>query len=1388
MYNNIKVKNIDTNIEIEFNNIFLDDTIKLITQKIAYLFQIEPYDIFFWYEYNGKKIPITKKINDYKEFNITDTYNNIILTDNTKSLKKANITFLEYILNYINFVDKNQERKCNILVENIKIDKLYFMERKNNELLINLFPDIGSIEKLNSENEIKDSSILRYIYKNRITENPEFILKKKNIIIKSKLTNSFDSYRYFQLNNTDEKRPFIMYKGIIDNENKILIKQYNEFKYTDLYYALQNLIFKNELKDGLYLVYVDNNNLIIVRNRLDRPEFIYYEYFTLTKSIEIKDIYNKLHKLNCKIISDINNTKYILNNLKKIDILHVEYDTITVMFNINKIINNINTLKTYMLCYSNFLTERTLKNTPKNIINLIYKRFERNIEIKVNKNDMNIVIENINYNLVRYIQSFIEILINKYKDEYDNCENVIKQTFDEDIQQEQVKQDIPDETDNVLEAEEEYVSSDDESVKDDKQDEQDEQVNTNILDTEIDYPDSESDKSSVLDSDKESEIDSDYEDLVMGGGSNPYETLNYKKIDPLVFDPISLAYIKGKNKNRDQYNKEFNVKSEYSRKCQLDRQPAVIENTEENRDKLRDLMNKVDDNDKARSYLEINNSLYFCPRFFCPSTGEPISLKDVEKDPHNEKKWISKKCKGKLLDGHNMQATNVEKSSKSIGRYIGVLKQPHDFNNGKVVKCGNRYYGTKQYALDDNVNCKDKSKIEENIEEICVPCCFNSQQLIKCDNGKLYNSNLELDEESNDNNNILNKKSVYNKDDLVKLKDNETIIIFNNNEKQIDSNVYTKQMLSKVDFNKFRIYNINKEYSKYYDSERATENKDIYLLPKSLSLLINSDKYNYKLNENTKKAIKKNNQEFYGYLPDNYNLIGIIMIALNIQNKNVKYYTYDLLKREILNNITIDTFKEYYNSNLKFIFNTFNNLKVYLENKSDINKEYDDIIIEYLLNKKIVYYNNNSAKIEKNKLNIILLENNEIDGNIYMICPNYSSKYNPNIKSLVLIKNKNKDNYSILIKDGKTLHNNNEIIILINKVKDCIIRKDNLKYKEYLKIKYDDLQKTSNVVTNPRILLQDIDNKDINKYIYDNLNKIVGVINKKDIIIPIQPSDNIININKDKLINIREIKRYYKSITDTYNSYNEITDLQVKPISIIVIDNNVIGIRLENGYNIGISPKITVGEYKKLNIPLEVTNVKYYKDSNIEKTDNRINKINKVEYETETYKRAEVEVANYLNNSTVEKENLKEILEDESTNVKEKRQIVSNILKNIFVKFAYESENIDLSDYVTTDIRESCINKEESECRNDKHCGVHNGKCKLNIVKNITDIYRKSLLVRIIGTLTDNLIKDKGKRSDILNNVLNIFSGVLPYIVKEYETLIIVKNISEYLEDQKKIF
>ena len=38
MYNNIKVKNIDTNIEIEFNNIFLDDTIKLITQKIAYLF------------------------------------------------------------------------------------------------------------------------------------------------------------------------------------------------------------------------------------------------------------------------------------------------------------------------------------------------------------------------------------------------------------------------------------------------------------------------------------------------------------------------------------------------------------------------------------------------------------------------------------------------------------------------------------------------------------------------------------------------------------------------------------------------------------------------------------------------------------------------------------------------------------------------------------------------------------------------------------------------------------------------------------------------------------------------------------------------------------------------------------------------------------------------------------------------------------------------------------------------------------------------------------------------------------------------------------------------------------------------------------------------------
>ena len=94
----------------------------------------------------------------------------------------------------------------------------------------------------------------------------------------------------------------------------------------------------------------------------------------------------------------------------------------------------------------------------------------------------------------------------------------------------------------------------------------------------------------------------------------------------LVFDPISLAYIKGKNKNRDQYNKEFNVKSEYSRKCQLDRQPAVIKNTEENRNKLKDLMKNMDDDDKPKSYLEINNNLYFCPRFWCGETQEPISL------------------------------------------------------------------------------------------------------------------------------------------------------------------------------------------------------------------------------------------------------------------------------------------------------------------------------------------------------------------------------------------------------------------------------------------------------------------------------------------------------------------------------------------------------------------------------------------------------------------------------------------------------------------------------------------------------------------------------------------------------------------------------------------
>ena len=1387
MYNNIRVKNIDTDIELEFNNIFYDDTIKLITQKIGDKFNIEPFNVFIWYEYNGKKIPITKKINDYKEFDIDDTYTGILLKDNTFTKKEINL--IEYLLNYINFIEESNDKKCNILLEDIKINNLYFIEKKNHNILQNLFPDEGSIESLNNIiGEEKTSNILKYIYKNKVEDSSELVLKKKNIVIKSTLTNSFDAYRYFQLNNTSEKRPFIMYKGLIDNESTILIKQYDEFKYTQLYYALQNILLKNDIKDGLYLVHVNNNNLVIIKNRLDRPNAIYYEYVILTIEKSIRDIYNILHKMNCELISEINNTKYVLPNLEKIKIQNIEYDTITVLFTINKRIKNIDTLKTYLLCYDTLLLEKKLKNTQKNIINLVYKRLDKNIEVKVSRNTIDILIENINYNLIGYIKSFIEILIEKYNNDYGTCENVIEQTYDE----EEIDDNVSEISDNESETETETESETEQDFEPEQEPEpepeleQEEELESEPESEQEDDPKPEREqeqepKQQTINFDDddfdEDELD-ELEGLMMGGNKkDDYKNLNYKKIDPVIFDPKSVANFKG-NQSFDNYQKKFGAQQPYSRRCQKFKQPAVIENTEENRNKLRNSMNKIDDTDKAKSYLEINNNLYFCPRFWCGETQEPISLNDVKPDPNNNKKWISDKCEGPILDGHDMDSSG-KKRSQATGRHIGILKG-HDFNNGMVVKCGEEYYATKQDALEDNVKCKDKSKIEENIEQICVPCCFKQQQLNKCDNGKIYNNDLELEQE--DNKGVIDKDKVYLKDELNIISEKNYIILLNENNEQVSYKIYTKTSLKEENYDKFKIYNIDDEYKNFYSSTRATDKKDIYLLPKSLSSLINSY-YNYNNKTVSKqRELTNNTNEFYGFLPDriNYNLIGIIMIALNIQNKNLIYYTYNLLKNDILDSIKKETFREYYNTNLPFIFDNYERLMIYLKNKSNINKEYDDIIIEYLLNSKIVYYNNNSEKIEKNKLNILLLENNE--ENIYMICPNYSSKYNPKIKTLVLIKNK--DNYSILIKNKKTLHNHNEIIVLIDKMKDCIIRKDNLEYKEYIKNKYKNIVEVYNT---ERVLLDNINKEEIKEYIYDSLNKIVGVVNKKNVIIPVQPSDNIINIEKSKLLDIKDVKKYYKSIKETYNDYMSIEEYKVKPRSIAVIDDKVIGIRLENGHTIGISPQITLEQYKQLGIPLVESKTKYYKKTQNERSDNRINKINKIEYETETYKRAEVEVANYLNSNLVEKDNLNKILEDEKKSIKEKRQIVSNILKNMFLKFAYESESIDLSDYITTDIRESCINKDINECSNDKHCGVHDGKCKLNIVKNITNIYSKSLLIRIIGNLTDNLIKDKGKRSDILNNVLNIFSGVLPYIVKEYETLIIVKNINEYLEDQKKI-
>ena len=775
----------------------------------------------------------------------------------------------------------------------------------------------------------------------------------------------------------------------------------------------------------------------------------------------------------------------------------------------------------------------------------------------------------------------------------------------------------------------------------------------------------------------------------MGGVANMYERLEYKDIDPLIFNPYSLAYIKGSTKTFEEYQKQFSVKDGYSRRCPKNRQPAVLKDTEENRNILKKNIINIDKSDKPASYLNVNDNIYFCPRFWCASTGKIISLNDVKVDPENNRKWISDKCNGPLLDGHNVDGLNKKRTAVT-GRHIGILSKEHDFNNNKVVKCGDQYYATEQDAIDD-MQC-DNNNIEKDIPQICVPCCFKSHQTnIKCNNGKQYNENIELkkSKENVDEVEEIDKNKLYDKEYLKQIDNNKKFIIYDQNDNQINENIYTKlNMESEIEFDKFKIYNIEEEYSFFYKNDRASDKINVHLLSKNISKILNSDEYNNK-NIEYQKKIKNNNNEFYGLLPKiNYNLIGILMIALNIENKNRIYYTYDLLKKIILENITEETFDVYYNTNLKFIFETYIKFKKYLQNKSDINKEYDDIIIEYLLNKEIIYYINNTSTIEKNKLNIIILEE---DDNIYMTCPNYSSKYNNKIKTLILIKKI--DKYNILIKNGKTFHNHLDVKDIINSFKDCIIRKNNLKYKEYITINYDDLQKEKKVITRPRILLDEINTNYIKEYIYDNLNKIIGIINNDGIIIPIQPADNIINISKDKLINIKDIKKYYKSIEETYNNYNKIKDLQVSPKSIAVINDNVIGIRLENGYTVGINPIIKLSEYKKLNIPLIETNVQYYNKSKDAKKDNRINKINKIEYEEEIYKRVELELANYLNNNINEKENIKKILEDNELELKEKREKIYNILKIIIVKISYQSSNIDLTNYVKPEIRESCIRK-----------------------------------------------------------------------------------------------
>ncbi len=319
----------------------------------------------------------------------------------------------------------------------------------------------------------------------------------------------------------------------------------------------------------------------------------------------------------------------------------------------------------------------------------------------------------------------------------------------------------------------------------------------------------------------------------------------------------------------------------------------------------------------------------------------------------------------------------------------------------------------------------------------------------------------------------------------------------------------------------------------------------------------------------------------------------------------------------------------------------------------------------------------------------------------------------------------------------------------------------------------------------------------------DGYNKVFALGLKNKTFLPVAPSKIMLELPFKDLINLTDIQYLdYQETKKNLNEIHEKTNIQCNVVKKLIDKREkhsqygmIVGVLL---YNDRVVP---VSKSKDTNKSTNVTDINFYMDIDYyifhkfdRIPDQRVEIINKKNFEEESYQRLRFEISRFIQQKSekIYKDDIIGVLNMETKDLAIKRASLQNILKNLFDKLVYIGNNeIDYNYYIRPNKRVPCFqrslqnkkNKEnnknknqnlsgyELSCSDDPHCKVDKGKCKLYINEyNLLEKKRKNedfYLDRII----EELLRYPLKRDEIL------YDNISPIINKD----LVIVNPNKYV-------